>query len=118
MLIADSQPLLVIYCFRCGKHEEALKILDKSVEVDPTYSEAYTLKHLIHDNQHNYAEALKAIDKAIELNPNDPVAWTDKGALLAKNGNKEDAIECFKEAVHIVRSCKLITSWCVTLLER
>ena len=61
-----------------NKPEEALKILNKSIELNPLDSEASINKGFALDKLKKYDEAIKAYDKVIELNPSNSLAWIKK----------------------------------------
>ena len=74
---------------KLNKSDEALKAIDKAIEINPLDSMAWT------------NEALKAIDKAIEINPLDSMAWTNKGVILTKMGIPDEAIKAYDKVIEI-----------------
>ena len=54
---------------KLGKYEDSIKAYDKTIELEPTYANAYSNKGLALGQLGQYEEAIKVFDKAIELNP-------------------------------------------------
>ena len=54
---------------KSGSYEEALRAIDKALELNPDVSTAWYNKGVALDNLGRYEEALQAFDKALALNP-------------------------------------------------
>ena len=67
-----------------GKHEEAIKFINKGSDLDKLGK---------------FEEALVCFDKAIVLDPMNAIAYINKGADLGELGKFEEAIECFDKAL-------------------
>ena len=67
-----------------NKSEEALKCLDKAIELDSNDSLAFKIKGLALSNLNKYEEAIKCFDESIKLNKNDTSAYLNKGFALEK----------------------------------
>ena len=55
--------------FQSGNLDEAMAVADHSILTNPSYSEAYALKGLVHERKGAYAEALDAYETVVTLNP-------------------------------------------------
>jgi tetratricopeptide (TPR) repeat protein len=84
-----------------GKNEEAIKYLDKALEIDPNNANALTSKGLALYNLGNYQEAVKYHDKALEINPNGGPALNNKGLALYGLGKYDEALEYYDRALEI-----------------
>jgi tetratricopeptide (TPR) repeat protein len=49
--------------------QEALQCLDKALEIDPRYANAWALKRTVLDILKRPREAIQCLDKALEINP-------------------------------------------------
>ena len=52
-----------------GQYEEAIKLLNKALDIDPTYAEAYLLLGNQHMALEDYAKALDCYSRCLDLNP-------------------------------------------------
>ena len=69
--------------FNLNKKEEAIKCIDKAIEINPNYADAsVTMKANALFYLNKREEAIKCIDKAIEINPNYADAWYNKGYMV------------------------------------
>lgn len=50
-----------------GEHEEAIVELDKAIELDPEYADAYYNRGLAYNNSGEIAKAISAYEKCVEL---------------------------------------------------
>jgi len=84
-----------------GRHDEALEMFDKAIEINPQFDKAYYNKGLALGNLGRCEEAIEMFDKTIEINPQDAKAYYNKGVILGKLGRHEEAIEMFDNAIEI-----------------
>lgn len=61
------------------KNEEAIKLYDKAIEINPTVAQAYFNRGACKGNNFDFEGAIKDYDKAIELNPNYMEAYGNRG---------------------------------------
>jgi len=61
-----------------GNYDEAIKTLDKAIEINPRLAEAWYNKGNALLSLGKYEEAIKAFDKAIEINPQYAKAWNNR----------------------------------------
>ncbi len=52
------------------RFEEALECLDKAIEIEPNYAQAWANKGAVMQGLERYEEAIECFDKAIEITPN------------------------------------------------
>ncbi|HOP48615.1 MAG TPA: tetratricopeptide repeat protein [Desulfobacteraceae bacterium] len=60
-----------VVLLKLGKYESALKLLLKTIELDPGNQMAWTAKGLTFAKLHRHREAIQAYNKALTLNPSD-----------------------------------------------
>lgn len=82
-----------------SKEKEALRDLDKILEVDSTRIEARRLRSTLRMKQGDYAGALKDITNLSTVLPEDPWLHAAKGQCLATMGDNEAASREFTEAL-------------------
>ena len=78
---------------------EAIKWLEKAVELDNTDANAATLLGVCYYNEKNYSEAIKWLEKAAELGDTDAKAATLLGLCYYNEKNYTEAIKWFEKAV-------------------
>ncbi|NEQ43320.1 MAG: tetratricopeptide repeat protein [Leptolyngbya sp. SIOISBB] len=86
-----------------GRSDEALKSLNRALEMDPNDAAAWIGKGNVFIPMGQLDEALFCFDKAIELNPNLAAAWQGKGKTLQKMGRDAEARNCFQQAESLGR---------------
>lgn len=69
--------------------ENAIPDFDKTIELNPNYTEAYIHRGLSYYGLGQYERAIKDFDKAIELNPNDHRVYSIRGEAYCKLGQKK-----------------------------
>jgi tetratricopeptide (TPR) repeat protein len=78
-----------------GKHEEALKVFDKAVQLKPDDAELWrNLGNVMLDLKRS-DEALRAYQQALKVNPRDWEAARKSGILFHQAGRLQDALSCF-----------------------
>jgi len=84
-----------------GKHLEAIKILNKAIELDPKYALAYFSRGYAYDKLKQYIKAIQSYDKAIELNPKDAWAYAHRGNAHYNLEQYVKAIQSFDKAIEL-----------------
>lgn len=83
------------------KFEEAIKIFDLALRIDPYFVDAIIQKGYSHFNLNEYNIALTFYDQALEININNPEIWNFKGLVYYKTKNYEKAIGCCEKAIDL-----------------
>ncbi|RTZ05261.1 tetratricopeptide repeat protein [Flavobacterium sp. GSP27] len=94
------------------KNEEAIKLYDKAIELNPTVAQAYFNRGACKGNSFDFEGAIKDYDKAIELNPEYMKAYgnrgnakintlTSKGNIKPTSEQTKSACEDFNKAVSL-----------------
>jgi tetratricopeptide (TPR) repeat protein len=84
-----------------GNQDDALKNLDRALEINPKYSSAWNNKGYVFYIQNKYPEAIECFDKAIEIDNKYAFAWTGKGECLFESADFERALACFNKSLEI-----------------
>ncbi len=92
----DSGKALV---FVFGKYDDAIGVLDTVIEMDPSYTDAYTTKGFALLELKRYDEALEAYVTATELDPTKVIAWSGKGDALFGLERYDEALEAYDKAL-------------------
>jgi TolB-like protein/class 3 adenylate cyclase/Tfp pilus assembly protein PilF len=80
-----------------GRLEEARAVLNKILELNPAYSEAYRLTGVTYLYEGNFDEALNYFEKAAGISPGKGYTSTNIIIALAASGQKEEARRLFSE---------------------
>jgi tetratricopeptide (TPR) repeat protein len=81
--------------------DEGKRILEKALEIDPYYAEAWYNKGLVYYKMKKYNEALECYNKALEIDPYYAEAWNNKGNVYYKMKEYNEALECYNKALEI-----------------
>jgi tetratricopeptide (TPR) repeat protein len=87
-----------------GQYEEALRLFDKSIEIEPT-AEAYTYKGWTYSHMGDFDRAIEEAEKAIRLDPDFGNPYNDIGVYLIELGKDEAAVPYLEKAVKAKRYC-------------
>ena len=86
---------------RLDRDDEALKCLDKAIEIDSNYAKAWAYKGNVLRNLKRYDEALVFYDKAIILDDNDKLVWYWRGIVLNTLERYNEALVSFDRAIEL-----------------
>jgi len=81
------------------KFDEAVKTIDKIIELVPDYTQAWKERGKFLDESGKYEEAIKAFDKVIELAPTETDGWYYKALTLVKLGRFDEAIKVYDKLI-------------------
>jgi tetratricopeptide (TPR) repeat protein len=84
-----------------GRHEEALNLSDRAIEIDARCKEAWYNRGVALINLHRPQEAEKAFRRAIEIDNRFWQSWNNLAALLQALGKNQEADECMRQAVRL-----------------
>jgi tetratricopeptide (TPR) repeat protein len=83
---------------RQGRTTEALKALNKSLEIFP-FAKAYFTRAMLYHSLHSYALAISDADKVLEQQPNDARAYYLKADCEEQCGKSREALENLSSAI-------------------
>jgi len=86
------------------QYQEALKMFDKALELNPNHVRALTAKGAALIPLRRYQQAIQCYDSAIRIEPKLVVAWYNKGIALSKLGKYKEAIDSYDNAIRIAPS--------------
>ena len=78
-----------------GDYPGALRILDKSLKLDPDDAGAWYNKGFVFDSLDRFDEALQCYDRALELDPDYVSAWYSRGIALCALDRFDGALQCY-----------------------
>jgi tetratricopeptide (TPR) repeat protein len=84
-----------------GRYEEAIKILDKALEIDASYVVARYSKGVSLHNLGKYQDAVECYDRALEIKPDHVSALYSKGLALSNLNKFDEAINSYDKALSI-----------------
>jgi Tfp pilus assembly protein PilF len=85
--------------FEPGTLEAANAALDKAIELDPKYAEAFVLRGHLYRLMHRHQDALDALAKAERLGTTDPWLQNNWADLLIEEGRYEAAAERYRKVI-------------------
>jgi len=105
------------------RYEEAAKVYQQILEIDPSHYEALVTFGGIHVEQlQDLRRGMEFLQRAIESNPDAGFAYYYLGVCEAQAGNHERAIELFGEAIkrnfHVVRAHYKCGNSCESLADQ
>ena len=81
-----------------GKHDEALALFDKCLEIDPDYADAILGKAMVWAAREDYDKAVELAKRLVELDPNDVLAYTNLSVFYQRAGKIAEAEEAGAQA--------------------
>ena len=90
---------LAIGYFEQGKATVALDEVKQAITIDPTYSDAFSLRGLIYMRLNDFAIAEESFNKALSLKPRDSNVLHNMGWLKCQDGRFAQAISFFNQAL-------------------
>jgi tetratricopeptide (TPR) repeat protein len=84
---------------RAGAPEEAIRCLDKALELDPQYVIAWRNRAEARSMAGQYADAIRDCDRAIALKSDFADAWFTRGNACARAGRTEEALRDLDQAI-------------------
>ena len=96
-------------CIKKGLYNDAIKLCDEEISLNPKNSIAWTIKGLANLQMGNYESSITCNNKALEVNSNLQVAWLNKAVAYKNSWQLKESIFAYKEAIKI--NPKLNTMW-------
>ncbi|MCK4597057.1 tetratricopeptide repeat protein, partial [bacterium] len=84
-----------------GGNEQAVRHLNKAIEIDPLYKTAYNILAYTYNNMGDFEKSIWAINKYISLAPDEANPYDSRADLYAYNGKIDQAIESYRKALEI-----------------
>lgn len=101
-LLAEARTNLSTMLGKRKRHREAMKHIEKAVEVFPEYGPAHLSLAICFTEMGRYQEALKKIKEALRLDKNLAVdASFNFGVVYSKLGDAQKAIKHYREAIQV-----------------
>ncbi|CAA97347.2 anaphase-promoting complex TPR lobe subcomplex subunit Apc3 [Schizosaccharomyces pombe] len=89
-------------CFSLQReHSQALKCINRAIQLDPTFEYAYTLQGHEHSANEEYEKSKTSFRKAIRVNVRHYNAWYGLGMVYLKTGRNDQADFHFQRAAEI-----------------
>jgi tetratricopeptide (TPR) repeat protein len=81
-----------------GEYLEAIECLNRALDINPQYAEAWSIKGAALLSLERYPEAMASCDRALEIDRQLGLAWMNKGSSLSALERFGEARACFEEA--------------------
>jgi tetratricopeptide (TPR) repeat protein len=73
--------------------------LEKALEIDPRYANAWNNKGISLGNLGRYDEEIRSYEKALEIHPRYAVAWYNKAVAEESLGRREAAVKSYRHCI-------------------
>ena len=83
------------------KHAEQIPLLNKAIELNPSYVTAYAYRGLAYWNLKDSQRAIQDYDRAIELNPSNVAAYGNRGLAYRDLKDSRRAIQDFDRVIEL-----------------
>lgn len=84
-----------------GKYDKALKSLQRSVEIDPNFTDGYANAGILYGTIGDNETAIKYFQTALKIHPEYPKALINMGVALTKLQRYEEAIPYLEKAIEV-----------------
>ena len=82
----------------------AISDLDRAIQLNPQFAEAYLLRGVVQNDNNNPREASGDFDRVLQLNPNlTSAALANRGIAKYKLGDRSNALADFNRAISLDR---------------
>ncbi len=98
---ADAWHLLGVLSLQLGNSENAIKLIEKAIELSPTTADFYCNCGEAYLAQKQYDIAIERYQRAIELKPEVAGAHNNLGNVFRQSGQTEPALACYKKALSL-----------------
>jgi type IV pilus assembly protein PilF len=90
---------LAVGYFEQGKTTVALDEVKQSLNIDPTFTEAYNLRGLIYMRLNDMRLAEESFRRGLAISPNDPNVLQNYGWMLCQQTRFDEGVQAFKKAL-------------------
>ncbi|CAM4149644.1 tetratricopeptide repeat protein [Lacicoccus alkaliphilus] len=87
--------------YQLQDYDEAIKLLEKVLDNEPYYMNAYILLMNIYETQHDLPGAVGIMERYLTENDSNPLAYFHLGRLHFRTNQPENALEYFKKAIEL-----------------
>ncbi|MCK5706856.1 MAG: tetratricopeptide repeat protein [Candidatus Aureabacteria bacterium] len=84
-----------------GNFDAAILDLEKAIEINPKFAEAYNNRGIAYYNKGNTDEAISSFNKSIEIDPRNVDAYSNRGIAYDGKGKPDEAISDFNKSIEI-----------------
>ncbi len=106
---------LAIICGAKGNSEDMIKLLRKSIEIEPLYEQAYNNLGIALRDRNELDSAIILFEKAIKIKPDYSDAYLNLGIVMYRKNKLERARIFYKKAIEIdPKNIKAINSLAIT----
>ncbi|KAI0179168.1 mitochondrial outer membrane 72K protein [Hypoxylon sp. FL1284] len=87
-----------------GSHEQALQDMDKSIELDPSYTQSYVKRASMHLEMGDRDSAAADLEQALKQNDSDPDIYYHRAQLHFIHGEFQDAAKDYQKSIDLDNS--------------
>ncbi len=83
------------------EREEAIKAIDKAIQLQPNFYQAWYLRGFTQIANEEHQQALNSFNKSVQIEPKFSAAWRLRGLMLSSLERFSDALESFDQAAKL-----------------
>lgn len=87
--------------FTEGKNDDAEKLLDEALQIEPRFAEALTLRGIISMQQQDLDDAQQYMEKALRVDPSYSPAYLELAAVYNHQGRYDDALRASERGLSL-----------------
>jgi tetratricopeptide (TPR) repeat protein len=87
--------------FQSGKYDQAEKQLDATLQIDPQFAHALTLRGIIQLNGANRPAGRESLERAVQLDPGETGAYIALAAIYNHEGRFDDALRASEKGLSL-----------------
>jgi TolB-like protein/Tfp pilus assembly protein PilF len=89
-----------VFHLSAGQTDDAIQLLQRTIDLDPLFSEAHRSLAIAYAQQRNFPQAMGEARKALELNPDNIGVRATAGYVAAVSGHREQAKAVLQQLRH------------------
>lgn len=109
--LLPSNPVLLYnmgHLYKCtGKRDEALSYLERSIDGNPLYFDAYIEEINIHNDTGRIQKAIEVMYRALEVMPDDARLYNELGVALCRMGKVKEGFDAYQRGIDSPRCDKV-----------
>ena len=84
-----------------GRNQDAVNVLNRAIQIDPLYKNAYNMLAYTYEKGGDFEGSLWAINKYAAIAPDEANPYDTRGDLYAYNGQIEQAMNSYRQALEV-----------------
>ncbi|MCV3215142.1 hypothetical protein OGM63_16755 [Plectonema radiosum NIES-515] len=94
-----------LYYYYLGEYEQALNDCNCSIELEPSFIDAYETIYLVHTELKNHLQAFEINSHIVKMKLNQAYSYAEEGSAYILLGESQQAFEYFRKACELYQVC-------------